>query len=62
MRAVPAVADRDAFAVQQFPDDDYDLAPPSFADVDPGLQELALTWGAAKAHLHLSRRRREGRS
>ena len=44
-----------------FPDDVYDLAPASFADVDPALHEPGLVWGAAKAHVHLARRRRDGR-
>lgn len=51
---------RDDFAERNFPDDIYDLAPASFADVDPGLHEPGLVWGAAKAHVHLSRRRAEG--
>ncbi len=53
---VPPVR-RDAFAESTFPDDDYDLAPASLADVDPGLVELGLAWGAAKAMTH---RRRHG--
>jgi len=57
---VPPV-ERDPFTVRQFPDDPYDLTPASFADVDPDLHEPGLTWGAAKAHVHLARRRREGR-
>jgi hypothetical protein len=57
---VPPV-ERDPFTVRQFPDDPYDLTPASFADIDPGLHEPGLTWGAAKAHVHLARRRREGR-
>ena len=52
---------RDEFSVRHFPDDVYDLAPASFADVDPALHEPGLVWGAAKAHVHLARRRREGR-
>jgi len=48
---------RDEFARRVFPDDDYDLAPTSFADVDESLHELGLMWGAARAHLHLRRRR-----
>jgi hypothetical protein len=52
---------RDEFAVRAFPDDDYDLSPATFADVDPDLHEPGLVWGAAKAHVHLARRRREGR-
>jgi hypothetical protein len=57
---VPPV-ERDPFTVRQFPDDPYDLVPASFADLDPALHEPGLTWGAAKAHVHLARRRREGR-
>jgi len=57
---VPPVV-RDAHAEQLFPDDDYDLSPGAFADLDPSLQELGLTWGAAKAHMILARRRAEGR-
>jgi hypothetical protein len=57
---VPPV-ERDGFAARQFPDDVYDLAPATFADIDPGLHEVGLVWGAAKAHVHLSRRRAEGR-
>jgi hypothetical protein len=54
---VPPVA-RDAFEEAQFPDDVYDFGPRSYADLDPDLQEPALVWGAAKAHVHLRRRRR----
>lgn len=57
---VPPV-DRDEFAVRAFPGDAFDLAPASFAAVDPRLQEPGLVWGAAKAHVHLARRRAEGR-
>ena len=52
---------RDAQAREHFPDDVYDLAPARFADLDPGLHEPGLVWGAAKAHVHLRRRRAEGR-
>lgn len=52
---------RDEFAVRNFPDDVYDLSPATFADVDPDLHEPGLVWGAAKAHVHLARRRREGK-
>jgi hypothetical protein len=52
---------RDAEAERQFPDDDYDLTPASFADLDPRLAEIGIAWGAAKAHVVLRRRRREGR-
>jgi hypothetical protein len=56
----PPVA-RDAVAREQFPDDDYDLTPAGFADLHPDLHEPGLTWGAAKAHVVLRRRRLEGR-
>ncbi len=43
-----------------FPDDDYDLTPASFGDLDPALHEPGLVWGAAKAHVFLARRRAAG--
>jgi hypothetical protein len=52
---------RDDFAARNFPDDAYDLVPAAFADVDPTLHDPGLVWGAAKAHVHLARRRREGK-
>jgi hypothetical protein len=52
---------RDEFSERSFPDDVYDLSPATFADVDPALHEPGLAWGAAKAHIHLARRRREGK-
>jgi len=54
---VPGVV-RDEHAERMFPDDDYDLAPASFADLDPSVHEPGLVWGAAKAHVVLARRRR----
>jgi hypothetical protein len=48
---------RDEFQIRNFPDDDYDLTPAAFADVDPAHHEPGLVWGAAKAHVHLARRR-----
>ncbi len=45
---VPPVV-RDTQAEAQFPDDDYDLTPTKFADLDPALHEPSLAWGAAKA-------------
>ena len=50
---------RDEFTQRNFPDDVYDLTPAAFADVDPALHEPGLLWGAAKAHVHLARRRRK---
>jgi hypothetical protein len=71
-RAVPAVTEvlqsagvppvaRDAHAERLFPDDVYDVMPAAFADLDPSVHEPGLVWGAAKAHVILARRRREGR-
>lgn len=48
---------RDDHAVAINPDDRYDLAPASFADLGPDVHEWGLVWGAAKAHIHLRRRR-----
>ncbi len=53
---VPPV-ERDPFAEASFPDDDYDLSPASFSDLDPGLGEVAIRWGAAKAFEHKRRHR-----
>ncbi len=52
---------RDAQDEALHPDDVYALAPAAFADVDEALQEVGLRWGAAKAHVHLARRRDENR-
>ncbi len=57
---VPPVR-RDEFAERSFPNDAYDLSPAAFADVDPALHEPGIVWGAAKAHVILARRRREGK-
>jgi hypothetical protein len=51
---VPPVV-RDEIQERLLPDDLYDLAPATFADVDPALAEPGLRWGAAKAHAHLQR-------
>jgi hypothetical protein len=51
----PAV--RDEFEQRTFPDDLYGLAPASFADIDPALHDPGIAWGAARAHVHLRRRR-----
>ena len=57
---VPHVV-RDDIDAAMFPDDVYALAPATFADLDPSLHEAGLAWGAAKAFVHLARRRSEGR-
>jgi hypothetical protein len=46
------VVERDKFSRERFPDDVYDLTPATWSDVDPALQELGITWGAAKAFVH----------
>jgi hypothetical protein len=48
---------RDDYATSAFPDDCYGLTPASLADIDPGLAEMGLAWGAAKAWVHLHRHR-----
>lgn len=53
--------ERDEVARRLHPDDPYDLTPAAFADISPDLHEPGLMWGAAKAHIVLARRRREGR-
>jgi hypothetical protein len=57
LAGVPEVV-RDEFAERAFPDDVYDLAPASFADIDQSVYEPGLEWGAAKAHAHLARHKR----
>jgi len=49
--------ERDPFHQSAFPNDPYGLGPASFADIDPSLHEPGLRWGAARAHVHLRRRR-----
>ena len=51
---VPPVR-RDEQQERLFPDDVYDLAPATFADVDPAVAEAGMAWGAAKAFEHLQR-------
>ena len=51
---------RDPDAVRIFPGDHFDLVPATFGDVHENLHTAGLTWGAAKAHVHLRRRRNEG--
>ena len=57
---VPPVV-RSEFDERAFPDDVYGLAPATWADLDPALQERGIVWGAAKAHVVLGRRRAEGK-
>jgi hypothetical protein len=58
---VAPAAHRDEFAERAFPADVYDLSPATWADVDESLHERGIVWGAAKAHVVLARRRREGK-
>lgn len=60
-RAGVPTPERDSFDAAAFPEDLYGLTPASFADLDDSLHEPGLRWGAAKAHVHLARRRAEGR-
>jgi hypothetical protein len=53
---VPAVA-RDRFVEEAFPHDIYGLSPASFAEMDPGLADVGISWGAAKAFEHKRRHR-----
>ena len=48
---------RDVFAEENFKDDIYDFGPVTFGDINEVLQESGLLWGAARAHVHLRRRR-----
>lgn len=53
---VPEV-ERDRHATRILPEDVYDLAPANFAALGPEVHECGIRWGAAKAHLHLQRRK-----
>jgi hypothetical protein len=57
---VPPVV-RSGFDVEAFPADVYGLTPATWGDIDPALHERGIVWGAAKAHVVLSRRRAEGK-
>jgi hypothetical protein len=47
--------ERDSFVERAFPEDAYGLAPASFGDLTPELQDAGLAWGAAKAFEHKRR-------
>jgi len=51
---------RDPDAQRLFAEDRFDLTPGAFSDIHPDLHVVGLSWGAAKAHVHLQRRRAEG--
>ena len=48
---------RDEFDERAFPYDEFALTPAAFADFGPAVHDAGITWGAAKAHVHLQRRR-----
>lgn len=43
------------------PNDPFDITPASLADIGDEVHRAGIAWGAAKAGLHLRRRREEGR-
>lgn len=47
--------ERDKFSRERFPDDDFDLTPANWSDIDPSLSDLGIAWGAAKAFEHKQR-------
>jgi hypothetical protein len=51
---------RDEFDERSFPDDEFALTPAAFADFGPAVH-AGIMWGAAKAHVHLQRRRAASR-
>lgn len=53
--APPAARDDTDAALH--PDDVYGLVPLAFGDLGPEVHERGMEWGAAKAHVHLTRRR-----
>jgi hypothetical protein len=57
---VPPVR-RDGFKEHAFPDDVFDLAPATWTDIGPAVQEAGIVWSAWKAKTVLDRRRAEGR-
>lgn len=50
-----APVEREDFNRDRFPDDDYDLTPATWSDIDPSLVDPGITWGAAKAFTHKAR-------
>ena len=49
--------ERDEFDRKSFPADEFALTPAAFSDFGPAVHEAGIMWGAAKAHVHLQRRR-----
>lgn len=59
-----ALAERDAppprrnpLDVEMRPHDLYDLGPMTFRDLGDAVHDAGIAWGAAKAHVHMQRRR-----
>ena len=48
---------RDEFDERSFPDDEFALTPVAFSDFGSAVHDAGIMWGAAKAHVHLQRRR-----
>ncbi len=48
---------RNAMDQQMRPDDRHELGPMTFRDLGDAVHDAGIGWGAAKAHLHLQRRR-----
>ncbi len=60
-RAGVAPVPRDADAKRLHPGDMYDITPGTFLDFGSDVHEHGISWGAAKAFVHLNRRKAEGR-
>lgn len=54
-------SERDDYERRALPEDRYALSPATMADLGEEAGSAAIVWGAAKAHVHLRRRRRESR-
>ena len=52
-----APTERDDWDSRVFPEDIYGLSPANFGDISEKLQSAGISWGAAKAHVVLARRR-----
>lgn len=48
---------RNSLDVEMRPDDRHGLGPMNYLDISQEVHEAGITWGAAKAHLHMKRRR-----
>lgn len=55
-----AAPGRDGEARRLHPDDVYDLTPGGYEDFGDDVRQASLMWGAAKAHVHIQRRKSEG--